>query len=186
MVLCEFYIMYPNHTYLSPTFISTLHHCILTKNRKKNYCENYSVSQCVPQFTLLSTLLCLQWLTRPLASPTLSMLDPHWDFSWIFCWCPVHGDPTALDLQGQPLYTLQQFRDGVDVELGWLKALDLGLRSIWVSQPTSSPHPYHQDKLSSTALDGPPKASAACLLSDPISHTLTWSQSSGQKSDPVK
>lgn len=36
-----------------------------------------------------------------------------------------HGDPVALDLQDQPLYTLQWMIDGVAVGVGRLKALDL-------------------------------------------------------------
>ena len=47
--------------------------------------------------------------------------------------CPVfalgHRDPTALSLQDQPLHELQEFIDGVLVEVGQLKALDLGLGS---------------------------------------------------------
>ena len=37
------------------------------------------------------------------------------------------GDPAALNLQDWPYHTLQQFIDGVDVGVGQLKALDLGL-----------------------------------------------------------
>jgi hypothetical protein len=37
------------------------------------------------------------------------------------------GDPAALNLQDWPYHTLQQFIAGVDVEVGQLKALDLGL-----------------------------------------------------------
>ena len=38
-----------------------------------------------------------------------------------------HGDLVALDLQDQLLHTLQQFIDGIDVGVGQLKSLDLGL-----------------------------------------------------------
>lgn len=44
-----------------------------------------------------------------------------------------------MDLQDQPLYQLQQLIDGVDVGVGQLRALDLGLGGI--GQPTSSPMP---------------------------------------------
>ena len=40
---------------------------------------------------------------------------------------PCHGDPAALDMQDQPFYVLQQFIDGVDVEIDQLKVLDVGL-----------------------------------------------------------
>ena len=55
------------------------------------------VWQCATQSTLLSILLCLQMFIamshwsglRPLASATLSILDPHQNSSWISCCCPV-------------------------------------------------------------------------------------------------
>jgi hypothetical protein len=37
------------------------------------------------------------------------------------------GGHAALDLQDWPLHALQQFIDGMDVRVGQLKALDLGL-----------------------------------------------------------
>jgi hypothetical protein len=43
--------------------------------------------------------------------------------------CVMEGlcHPVTLDLQDWPLHTLQQFIDGVDVGVGQLKALDLGI-----------------------------------------------------------
>ena len=38
-----------------------------------------------------------------------------------------HGNPAAFVLQDWPLHMLLQFIDGVDVEVGQLKVLDLGL-----------------------------------------------------------
>ena len=76
---------------------------------------------------------------RPLASATLSILDPHWDSSQISCCCQCHGDPVVLDLQNQPLHVLQHFMDGVDIGVGQFKALDLGPRAIRASQPTNYP-----------------------------------------------
>ena len=38
-----------------------------------------------------------------------------------------HGDPAVLNLQGQPLHSLQQSIDGIDDGVGQLKALDLDL-----------------------------------------------------------
>lgn len=48
----------------------------------------------VPQYTLLSTHLCLQMFIamsslRPLASASLSILEPHWDSILISRCCPV-------------------------------------------------------------------------------------------------
>ena len=63
-------------------------------------------------------------VSRPLASATPSVLDPHWDSCQISCWCTVLRDLKALGLQGQP-FMLQQFIDRADVGVGQLKALDL-------------------------------------------------------------
>lgn len=66
------------------------------RGKEKSHCGSCSVSQYVPQYTLLSTL-CLQMFTpvihwsgtRPLASATLSILESHWDSSGIFWCCPL-------------------------------------------------------------------------------------------------
>ena len=64
---------------------------------------------------------------RPLISATQSTLDPHQDSSQISCVSLNHGDPEALLLQYQPLHELQQLVGRVDVRIGQLKGLDLGL-----------------------------------------------------------
>jgi hypothetical protein len=51
--------------------------------------------------------------SRLLASAAPSILDPHRYPVVSLC----HGDPAALDLQDRPLPSLQQFIDGVQVEL---------------------------------------------------------------------
>lgn len=70
----------------------------LPPNREqRSHCGNHSVSHYVPQHTLLSTCLCLQMFiamspwsgARPQASATLSVLEPHWDSSWISFCCLV-------------------------------------------------------------------------------------------------
>ena len=84
--------------------------------------------------TLSSTQLYLQmsiamsrWPgSRPLASATSTVLGSHQTllrYPVVLC----HEDSEALDLQDWPLHTLQQFIDGIDVGVGQLKALDLGL-----------------------------------------------------------
>jgi hypothetical protein len=48
-----------------PPFILTLQPCTLPRQqRKKTSCRSSTVSQCVPQYTLLSILLCLQMFTE--------------------------------------------------------------------------------------------------------------------------
>lgn len=64
---------------------------------------------------------------RPLASATLSILDPQWDSSQYPVVTPSHGDPAVLVLQAQHLHMVQQFLDEVDAGVSQLKALDLGL-----------------------------------------------------------
>jgi hypothetical protein len=70
------------------------------KQRKKQKTfqhGSWSVLECVPQHSSLSTQLHLQMFTakshwsglRSLASVTPSILDPYWDYSWLFCCCPV-------------------------------------------------------------------------------------------------
>lgn len=54
--------------------------------------------------------------SRPLASGTRSILD----FSQSVVMC--HGDSAALNQQVVPLHVLKQFKGGVDVGVGHLKA----------------------------------------------------------------
>jgi hypothetical protein len=54
--------------------------------------------------------------SRPLASATLSILDPHWDSSRYPVVALFHRDPAVLDMwYHQTLHMLHQFIDGVDV-----------------------------------------------------------------------
>lgn len=64
---------------------------------------------------------------RSLASATRSIPDPHGTPLRCLVVALCHGDPGALDQQGQALHMLQQFIDGAVVGMGQLKALDLGL-----------------------------------------------------------
>lgn len=54
------------------------------------------------------------------------ILDPHWDSSQVSCFL-CHEDSAALDLQDCLFYTLQQFIVEVDLGVGQLNALDVGL-----------------------------------------------------------
>lgn len=69
--------------------------------------------------------------SRPLASGSLSIMDPHCIFSWVFlsrksC---CYGSPGP---QSQSLHILQQVIDGIDAEEDQLKALEMGLGGSWV------------------------------------------------------
>ena len=105
------------------------------------------MSKCVPQYSLFSTLHCLQMFiavtcwpgTRPLPSGTLSIPQPHWDSSWVSCCYPVSWRSYSFGSVELALSSLQQFIDGVDVGVWQFKALDLSLRGVQASQPTSSP-----------------------------------------------
>lgn len=65
--------------------------------RKPSHCGYCHVSHCITQYILLSTYLYLHMFTaknhwsgsRPLASATLSILDPHQHSSWMSCCCLV-------------------------------------------------------------------------------------------------
>ena len=74
------------------------------------------MSHCIGLFQCLWLFLHYQYwiLTRfPLRYPVVAL---------------CHGDSAVLDLQVQSFQSLQQITDGVDVVVGYLKALDLGLR----------------------------------------------------------
>lgn len=78
-----------------------------------------------------------------------------------------------MDLQ--PCHMLQQFLGEVNVEVGQLKALDVGLGNS-VSLLTL-PHPHHQRELSNTAPGSSPSATAGKRQGQLFhSHTL-WTGS---------
>ena len=63
LILCEFYSMHPNPTYLPVSLYPPSALAILpSEENKKPCCGSFSMSQGVAQCTLLSTLLCLQML----------------------------------------------------------------------------------------------------------------------------
>ena len=66
------------------------------------------------------------------------------------------GGPAALGLQDLSLHVLQQITDGVDVGVGQLIALILGLGGAGLVGLPALPHPHHQVELSSIALIGSP------------------------------
>lgn len=74
--------------------------------------------------------------STPLASATLSTLDPHRDSFWI----PCCGSGSAGPASSQ----LQQVLGGADVGVGQLQVLDLGLGSGGVGQPARCPAPVPQ------------------------------------------
>ena len=63
-----------------------------------------------------------------------------------------HGDPAVLDPQFQHLHVVQQSTDGVDVGVGQLIALVLGLGGSWFGQTTRSPYPHYVKEISITSL----------------------------------
>ena len=88
-----------------------------------------------PTVTFLSKHLCLQmfismscWsVLRPLGSATLSILDPYLNSSWRSCCCPVLWRSWSLgSARLAPPWTPAAHR-WVDVRVGQLKALDVGL-----------------------------------------------------------
>lgn len=69
-----------------------------------------------------------------------------------------HGDPKALKLKSWLLHMPQHFTDGINVGVGQLTALDLGLGSSWASQPTSPPSPIPGGWALQHCPDSPPNA----------------------------
>lgn len=74
--------------------------------------------------------------SRPLTSGISSVLGPHQDFSQISGCCPELWRSYGFWSADQSLHILQQLIDVVDVGVGQLKVLDLGLGD-------SSPVPMH-------------------------------------------
>ena len=124
--------------------------CNLSPNRGKKCLMVTIVCQCVLQYTLLSTLLCLQ---RPLASATLSMLDPYWD-SWTSWFCPVSWRSCSCEsINLGPSYTpvhrwdrywggpIQSSGSGSERHLRW-SALQVSCSQGWLTQ-----NPSHQGHL---------------------------------------
>lgn len=60
--------------------------------------------------------------SMPLASASLSKLDPDKDSSWIFCYCFFQEDHAALELQDESLHMPQQVIDEVAIGRGRLIA----------------------------------------------------------------
>lgn len=128
MILCEFHIMHPSHIHLHhpsdpPSTLATSP----STDEKESICRSSSVSKCIKasgfsysintgnSLGLLSAILLL----------------------------PCHGNPVGFGSVRMASCVLQQFVYGVDVEVAQFKALDLGLRGNWASQPTPLPlsHP---------------------------------------------
>ena len=115
------------------------------------------VSQCVTQYTLLSIHLAnvhcsesLVWFKASGFCYTISTGSSLGFLSAILL-LPWVVEILQLWLRDWSFHALQQFIDRIDVGMGRLKTLDLGLE---VAELVSSPAllcPYHQGKLSSTA-----------------------------------
>lgn len=166
LILWEFPIMCPHPSHLSHPFLSILHPCSLSlqkkkikmiekikhKNKKPPLHGSYGVSWCAIQSAPLPKQLHLQMLiarshcscSRPSASAIL---------------CNIGSLPGLLSnilllscvtevLQVWSLLMLQQFLYGVDVQTGQFKALDLGLGGSWVGWPVCFLIPASQGQLS--------------------------------------
>ena len=67
---------------------------------------------------------------RPLASATLSILDPHQDSSWISCCCPVSWRSCSFRYVGLGLFMHPVVLGWGRCWVGQLIALDLGLGGV--------------------------------------------------------
>ena len=91
------------------------------------------MSQCVPEYVPLSTLVHFQMfiamshygsVSRSLASAILSILDPPLDYPVVVL---CHGDLAALEQQDWRFHTSQSFGDDIGFGVGQFRTLDLGL-----------------------------------------------------------
>jgi hypothetical protein len=127
------------HTNPTPLSVPSYPPSAFATPKKKNLLVEAVVCHSViSQYTILSTLLCMQMVIavshwaglRPLASA-------HHQF-WTLSRTPLCYPAVALCHES---LQLQQFIGGVDAGVGQLKALDLGLGGSGVEQHTSSPTP---------------------------------------------
>jgi hypothetical protein len=81
--------------------------------------------------------------TRPLATATLSILDPHRDSSQIDCCCPLSWRSYSLGSVGLAPSYIPTVHGWCRCWVGQFKALDLSLRGIWDGQPSCSPTTPH-------------------------------------------
>jgi hypothetical protein len=96
--------MYPNlNHFLVPPYLS----CILmtfllkkTKPKKSSHHGSCSMSQCVTEYKEMFVGMSYWSGSRPLASATLSVLDPHWESSQISCCCLVSWRSCSFNSSG--------------------------------------------------------------------------------------
>ena len=140
------YIYIHTHIYISIYIHMDTHIQTIGKHFIMEAVVCHSVSHSISLCPHIFTCKCsLQWVIGLVWGLWLLL---HYQ-SWILTKSPLgypavalcHEDPAALDLQDWSLHTLQQFIDRVDVGVGQLKALNLGLGGSWVVQLTSSPAP---------------------------------------------
>lgn len=84
----------------------------------------------------------LQWVIDRFKASSFCylVLGSYWNSSCTFYYCLVQcQDPTALDLHVWSFHVLYKFTNEVDVEMGQIISLVLGLGSNWDSKPDSFP-----------------------------------------------
>lgn len=127
-----------------PPYLPSVFKTTLSKENKRTPKEVAVCHSVSTHSTLLPKHLYLQMLitrspwsvSRPLTS-TLSTLDSPWNSSQISCCSSVSWRSWSFGSAG--LKALQQFMDGVDIEVDKLRVLHLGLGGSWVVQPAPSP-----------------------------------------------
>jgi len=120
----------------------------------------HNVSHSIP-FVHTSLLAMSHWSgSRSLAPATLSILDPLGDFSDILL-LPCVMEVLQLWICRTCPFMSSSRSDGVDVGVGQIRALVLGLGGSRASQPASSPAPTAAGEPSGTALPNSPKAAAS-------------------------
>lgn len=176
-----------------PPYLPSVFKTTLSKENKRTPKEVAVCHSVSTHSTLLPKHLYLQMLitsspwsvSRPL-TPTLSILDSPWNSSQISCCSSVSWRSWSFGSAG--LKALQQFMDGVDIDVDKLRVLHLGLGGSWVVQPAVSPAlppPGWQSRFPAMVAG---KAPADSLVLRPLSPALPHPCYQGQLSlaGPVK
>lgn len=102
-------------------------------------------------------------------SATPSMLEPHWDFSWLFFVILCHGDPALYQKDRVFIYPNSSQMMRILVWANSEPRICVSGMSDIVNLPVL-PYPHHQGKFSTTALARPPNADI-CSRQGQFSHS---------------
>ena len=136
------------------------------------------MSQCVPQYTPLSTHLHLQMFiamshwsgSRSLASVTIINIGSSPGLLPVDLLLPC-----VMEILQLWISRAVPFTNDADLEMAQLKVLDLGLGLVAeLVSPLALPYPHHQGKLSCTDPDRPPSAAISRRQGSAFLFSCSW------------